>query len=95
MRVRRFYAMSLLRSVSGHITNLSTPSHEDGGPLHHVAYFPSTAEPFREGFVRVVNRSAAHGIATILCLRRPGRKPWPGHPRHAAACHRALQLGRP
>ena len=66
------HAMSLLRSRSGHITNLSTPSYEDGGPRHQVAYFPSTSETFREGFVRVVNRSTSRGTATILAYDDSG-----------------------
>ena len=71
------HAMGLLRSISGHITNLSTPSYEDGGPRHQAAYFPSTAEPFREGFVRVVNRSARRGIATILAYDDSGESHGP------------------
>ena len=71
------HAMSLLRSISGHITNLSTPSYEDGGPRHQVAYFPSTAETFREGFVRVVNRSERGGVATIVAYDDSGESHGP------------------
>ena len=71
------HAMGLLRSVSGHITNLSTPSYEDGGPQHQVAYFPSTSETFREGFVRVVNRSERGGVATIVAYDDSGESHGP------------------
>ena len=66
------HAMSLLRSPGGHLTNLSTPPYEDGGPLHHVALFPAAGNPMREGFVRVVNRSPISGTASIIAYDDAG-----------------------
>ena len=64
----RVVAMSLLTSPTGHLTNLSTvpavPDREGG--THVVPLFPSASDPHgRQGFVRVVNRSAAAGDVTI------------------------------
>ena len=58
-------ALSLLRSPTGHITNLSTPPYEDGGPLHHVSMFPAASDPNRQGFVRIVNHSDESGEVTV------------------------------
>ena len=59
--------MSLLETPTGHVTNLSTvaaPPIEDG--VHRVALFPSASDAFgRQGFVRVLNRSAQAGEVTI------------------------------
>lgn len=59
-------AMSLLRSPSGHITNLSTPPYEDGGPLHHVSMFPPAGSSTGQGFARVVNRSGTAGRISVV-----------------------------
>ena len=57
-------AMSLLESPEGHLTNLSTVPRENG--RHIVPLFPSAADPLgRQGFVRVVNRSARAGEVSI------------------------------
>ena len=60
-------AMSLLSSPTGHLTNLSTtapPPGEDSG--HVVPLFPSASDPLgRQGFVRVVNASAAAGAVSV------------------------------
>ncbi len=58
--------MSLLSSPTGHLTNLSTfgRTNESGG--HTVPLFPSASNPQgRQGFVRVVNRSAEAGEVQI------------------------------
>ena len=65
-------AMSLLRSPGGHLTNLSTPPYEDGGPLHHVALFSSADDPVRQGFVRIINHSSSDGAATIVAYDDEG-----------------------
>ena len=49
--------MNLLESANGTLTNLSSPSYEDGGPLHQVTMFPSTSNEAYQGFLRIVNRS--------------------------------------
>ena len=61
-------AMSLLSSPTGHLTNLSTvpktPDDENG--VHEVPLFPSASDPLeRQGFARVVNRSADAGKVDI------------------------------
>ena len=59
-------AMSLLESPTDHLTNLSTVpgAPEDG--IHRVPLFPAAGgESGREGFLRVVNRSASSGEVTI------------------------------
>ena len=64
-------AASLLRSPTGHLTNLSTVpdnkhSVESGETLHHVPLFLSAADPKgRQGFVRVINRGAADANVRI------------------------------
>ena len=62
-------AMSLLSSPTGHLTNLSTVPGvraEDGNGRHVVPLFPSAAAPSgRQGFVRLVNRSAEAGTVRI------------------------------
>ena len=64
--------MSLMRSPSGHLTNLSTaPAHRHGDALI-VPLFLSASDPWqRQGFVRVVNRSdePRHG-AHVEAVRR-------------------------
>ena len=59
-------AMSLMSLTStGHLTNLSTaPDNEEDG-THSVPLFPSASDANRQGFVRVVNRSAEAGEVTI------------------------------
>ena len=59
-------AMSLLDSPTGTITNLSTtPPRPDAGDPHRVPLFPPAADPFRQGFVRVVNRSDEAGEVSV------------------------------
>ena len=71
---RPLWAMSLLSSPTGHLTNLSTapdhsdPGEDDGVAVHHVGYFPSAARWEREGvqgFARLVNRSDEAGTVEI------------------------------
>ena len=68
------YAMSLLESPSGHLTNLSSgpvPAVDDG---HTVPLFPAAGDPDgREGFVRVVNRTDRAGTVTIAAIDDAGQ----------------------
>ena len=62
---------SLMESPTGHLTNLSTlPDNkavgDEGATTHHVPLFLSAADPRgRQGFVRVVNRSADDATVSI------------------------------
>lgn len=59
-------AMSLLESPTAHLTNLSTVPSELENGVHLVALFPTAGEASgRQGFVRVVNRSAHVGEVRI------------------------------
>lgn len=72
-------AMSLLDSPTRHLTNVSTvPRGPVGGAgVHRVNFMPPAASwPAREGFVRVVNRSAVPGEVRIIAFDDSGR--WSG-----------------
>ena len=64
-------AMSLLSTPTGHLTNLSTvpdnadSDEESATTTHHVPLFPSTSDPRRGGFARVINHSDAGGTVRI------------------------------
>ena len=81
MRVRGFpwFAQNLYASPSGHLTNLSTTpansaeSLADGASRHRVPLLPAAADP-REGLVRVINRSAGAGEATIEAIDDEGNR---------------------
>ena len=69
--------MSLLRSPEGHLANLSRPASPalavDG--VHAVPLFPAAADASgRQGFVRVVNRSARGGTVRIQPHDDSGRR---------------------
>ena len=78
-------AMSLLASPTGHFTNLSAaPAHAQPrtqGRAHRVPFFPAGAaagatfaeKPFRQGFLRIVNRAAA-GVVTIAAFDESPRR---------------------
>ncbi len=59
--------MSLLRSPTGHLTNLSTvPANSDGHGHHMVPLFPAADDAFgRQGFVRVINHASEAGDVEI------------------------------
>ena len=83
LRVRGFpwFAMSLLESPTGHITNLSTaPAHttplEDGATMHRLPLFPA-AGGARQGFARVINRSYTSGEVTIWAVDDAGTRSGP------------------
>ena len=78
LRVRGFpwYAMSLLESPTGHLTNLSTAPDNatalaDGRTLHRLPLFPA-AGGSRQGFVRVINRSYSSGEVVIEAVDDAG-----------------------
>ena len=63
---RRIRVLSLMRSPTGHLTNLSTAPANVIGGVHTVPMFPSASDPLgRQGFVRVINHSAGTGEVTI------------------------------
>ncbi len=59
--------MSLLRSPSGHLANLSTRPHRLESP-----WLPAAGNPLGEGVVRVVNRSNRAGAARIFAVDDAG-----------------------
>ena len=65
--VRPIVVMSLLSNPTGHLTNLSTVSPgADDDDSHQVPLFPSASDPLgRQGFVRIVNRSADAGTVQV------------------------------
>ena len=67
---RPLIVMSLLSSRTGHLTNLSTVPPEPGQDgVHTVPLFPSASDPLgRQGFLRVVNRSATAGTVTVTAF---------------------------
>ena len=78
LRVRGFpwYAMSLLESPTGHLTNLSTTPDNatalaDGRTLHRLPLFPA-AGGSRQGFIRVINRSYSSGEVVIEAVDDAG-----------------------
>ena len=78
LRTRGFpwYAMSLLESPTGHLTNLSTAPDNatalaDGRTLHRLPLFPA-AGGSRQGFVRVINRSYSSGEVVIEAVDDAG-----------------------
>ena len=68
-------AMSLLDSPTGTMTNLSTapPRPDAGDAVHRVPLFPPASDPFRQGFVRVVNRSGQAGDVSVRPSDDSGR----------------------
>ena len=69
------HAMSLLDSPTGTMTNLSTapPRPDAGDPVHRVPLFPPASDQFRQGFVRVVNRSDEAGEVSVRPSDDSGR----------------------
>ena len=81
LRVRGFpwFAQNLYMSQAGHLTNLSTAPANSAAPLsdgttrHRVPFLPAAAGPY-EGLVRVINRSAKAGEATIEATDDEGNR---------------------
>ena len=63
---RAIQTMNLLSNSNGTLTNLSSPSYEDGGPRHQVSMFPSASNEAYQGFLRIVNRSDDAGDVSIV-----------------------------
>ena len=83
LRARGFpwFAMSLLESPTGHLTNLSTAPNNGtplaaGGTLHRLPLFPATGGS-REGFVRVINLSYTPGDVAIAAVDDAGTRSGP------------------
>ena len=68
--------MSLLRSPTRHLSNLSTAP-AAGGPSHEVPLFPPASHPSRQGFVRIRNRSGADGTVRIEAVDEDGVRQGP------------------
>ena len=70
-------AMSLLENLAtGHLTNLSSvPPPVDGNGVHHVPLFPAASDSLRrQGFARVVNRTARSGLVRIVAYDDLGER---------------------
>ena len=83
LRVRGFpwFAMSLLESPAGHLTNLSTvPDNAtllaEGKTMYRVPLFPAAARS-REGLVRVINHSYTSGQVSIVAVDDQGNRSGP------------------
>ena len=83
LRTRGFpwYAMSLLESPTGHLTNLSTAPDNatalaDGRTLHRLPLFPA-AGGSRQGFARLINRSYSSGEVVIEAVDDAGVRSGP------------------
>ncbi len=67
------YAMSLLESPTGHLTNLSSAPVVPVDGTHAIPLFPPAADPDgRQGFVRVVSRTDRDGTVTIAAIDDSG-----------------------
>lgn len=74
------HAMSLLSSPTGHRTNLSTvpviprDTATCDGTTRWAPMFPSTANAYRQGFLRVINRSEEDAVVRIWARDDAGRR---------------------
>ena len=74
-----WFAQSLYANPTGHLTNLSTVPTNGAEPLadgvyrHRVPLLPSASDP-HEGLVRVINRSAEGGEASIEAIDDEGNR---------------------
>ena len=70
----RLLVMSLLRSPTGHLANLSGTPADRTGEAHHIPFFPSAAGGAqRQGFLRIINHSARAGAVRIRAFDDAGR----------------------
>ena len=83
LRVRGFpwFAMSLLESPTGHLTNLSTAPVNatpvaDGSYRHRLPLFPAAGDE-RAGFARVINHSQSAGEVAIEAVDDDGNRSGP------------------
>ena len=65
---------------------------EDAAAAHRVAFFPSAADPVREGFVRVINHELRPGTVDIHAIDDAGRRFGPAALAGGRRRDRALQL---
>ena len=66
--------MSLLESPTDHLTNLSTIAPSQTDEVHAVGLFPSASDSSgRQGFLRLVNRSATAGSVTVNAFDESSR----------------------
>jgi len=65
------HALSLLKSPTGHLTNLSTTPENDGD-IHAVPMFPPNIDGGPQGFVRVINRGDTAGEVAIASFDDDG-----------------------
>ena len=68
------FAMSLLESPTGHLTNLSSIPRNESLGAHSVPLFPAKSAAGRQGFARVLNRSDEAGEASIMAYDDAGRE---------------------
>ena len=70
--------MSLQSNPSGHLTNLSRPPANEQDGVYGVPLLPPVSDPLdRHGFVRVINRSAEDGEASVAAF---DDSTWPYEP---------------
>ena len=71
-------AMSLLASPTGHLANLSAaPANRDADGTWRLPLFPAAAEPFRQGFARIKNRSGRGCLVRIEAVDDAGVRAGP------------------
>ena len=70
---RPVQVMSLLQTLTGHLTNLSNYRPTGGGTRHELPYVLAEGTAGRQGFVRIVNRSARAGTVTLTAIDDAGR----------------------
>ena len=68
--------MSLLRSPTGHLANLSAPGLRDGGGVQELSLFMPASDAVREGFARILNYSEDAGTVRIYGIDDTGE--WRG-----------------
>ena len=64
--------MSLLRTPSGDLSNLSGSAAPDAQGIWQVPLFPAASHPFRRGVVRVINHTDAAGTVSIVATDDAG-----------------------
>ena len=70
---RPVQVMSLLQTPTGHLTNLSNYRPTGSGTRHELPYVLAERTVGRQGFVRIVNRSARAGTVTLTAIDDAGR----------------------
>ena len=70
----RLIVMSLLRSPTDHLTNLSSAPPSQRSGMVSIPLFPAADRHGRQGFVRVINHSAQAGQVTVNAWDDSGRR---------------------